>query len=195
LVSQDKEILESNKRDKEIIEQKKEEAEILLASLEDNYMEAERLRRSLMEQRKEREVMIASLNAEERNLVYIREEEERAIMEAANRAQELQRKIEELQAYYNGGKLGYPLPRAHVITSGFGYRTDPITGQGGAYHTGIDFGAPGGTEVLAAEGGRVLVAEWYGGYGNNVIINHGNGLWTLYAHMQNNSITVKEGDV
>lgn len=195
LVSQDKEILESNKRDKEIIEQKKEEAEILLASLEDNYMEAERLRRSLMEQRKEREVMIASLNAEERNLEYILEEEERALMEAANRAQELQRKIEELQAYYNGGKLGYPLPRAYVITSGFGYRTDPITGQGGAYHTGIDFGAPGGTEVLAAEGGRVLVAEWYGGYGNTVIINHGNGLWTLYAHMQNNSITVKEGDV
>lgn len=195
LVSQDKEILESNERDKQLFEANKEEAERLLALLEENYMEAESLRRSLMEQRKEREVKIASLNAEESHQEYILEEEERALMEAASRIEEAQREIEELEAYYKGGKLGYPLPRTYRVTSHFGYRTDPITGRSGAFHNGTDFGAPGGTNVLAAESGKVLVAEWYGGYGNTVIINHGNGLWTLYAHMQNNSITVKEGDI
>lgn len=195
LVSQDKEILESNKRDKEYIERHKEHVETLLASLEENYNEAEAVRIELLNQRKEREVRIASLNAEERNLEHILEEEEEALMQAARKEQELQQKKEELEAFYKGGKLAYPLPRAYRITSGFGTRTDPITGQRGVFHSGIDFGAPGGTDVLAAEGGRVLVAEWYGGYGNTVIINHGQGLWTLYAHLRNNSITVKVGDV
>ena len=57
-----------------------------------------------MEQRKEREVKIASLNAEESHQEYILEEEERALMEAASRIEEAQREIEELEAYYKGGK-------------------------------------------------------------------------------------------
>jgi murein DD-endopeptidase MepM/ murein hydrolase activator NlpD len=73
-----------------------------------------------------------------------------------------------------------PIPGA-PITSGFGYRTDPITGQQ-AFHSGVDFGASCGTPIKAAGTGVVLSAGYNGGYGNATVINHGGGLGTLYGH-------------
>jgi murein DD-endopeptidase MepM/ murein hydrolase activator NlpD len=67
------------------------------------------------------------------------------------------------------------------ITSGFGYRTDPITGAT-AYHSGLDFGAACGTPIKAAGNGVVVSASWMDGYGNGTIISHGGGLATLYGH-------------
>lgn len=67
------------------------------------------------------------------------------------------------------------------ITSGFGYRRHPILGTS-RLHAGVDFGAPTGTTIYAADSGRVIFAGWYGGYGNAVIIDHGGGISTLYAH-------------
>lgn len=78
------------------------------------------------------------------------------------------------------------------ITSTFGYRQNPITSRGSEFHNGIDFGAPYGTEVLATADGSVIFAGWNSGYGKMVIISHGNGLTTLYAH--NSKILVKKGD-
>jgi len=69
-----------------------------------------------------------------------------------------------------------------VITSGFGMRVHPITGQP-RHHDGVDIGAPYDTPVGSAQGGRVTFAGVQGGYGNTVIIDHGNGLTTLYAHL------------
>ena len=78
------------------------------------------------------------------------------------------------------------------ITSGFGPRTDPF-GGGTRNHTGIDFGAPLGTPVTATAGGRVIQAGDRGdGYGNLVIIDHGNGYQTYYAHLSR--INVRVGD-
>ena len=77
------------------------------------------------------------------------------------------------------------------ITSGFGYRTDPITGAT-AYHSGLDIGASCGTPIKAAGTGVILSAGFNsGGYGNMTLINHGNGLSTLYGHQS--SIIVSEG--
>ena len=67
------------------------------------------------------------------------------------------------------------------ITSGFGYRRHPILGTS-RLHAGVDFGAPTGTTIYAADAGRVIFAGWYGGYGNTVIVDHGGGISTLYAH-------------
>lgn len=67
------------------------------------------------------------------------------------------------------------------ITSGFGYRRHPILGTS-RLHAGVDFGAPQGTSIYAADSGRVIYAGWYGGYGNTVIVDHGGGITTLYAH-------------
>ena len=67
------------------------------------------------------------------------------------------------------------------ITSPFGYRTHPIFGTT-IYHSGIDIGVDYNTPIHAADGGTVILAGWCGGYGNAVIIDHGNGLQTLYGH-------------
>ena len=86
---------------------------------------------------------------------------------------------------FGGGRLQWPLPVAGSITSPFGYRTDPLTGEV-SYHTGTDIAAPNGTPILAAADGTVVTANgvdsWGGSYGYYVKLDHGNGLQTLYAH-------------
>lgn len=67
------------------------------------------------------------------------------------------------------------------VTSNFGWRIHPILNTQ-KFHSGIDFGADYGTTIYAAAKGRVIFAGWYGGYGNAIVISHGDQLTTLYAH-------------
>lgn len=69
-----------------------------------------------------------------------------------------------------------------LMSSGFGYRSDPFTGAG-AMHNGLDFKGPIGTPILAAADGRITHAGSQGGYGNTIEITHANGLVTRYAHL------------
>lgn len=78
------------------------------------------------------------------------------------------------------------------IGSGFGNRVDPFSGQL-TMHAGLDFAAPPGTPILAAAGGVVSSAEFNPAYGNMVVIDHGNGLQTLYAHASH--IDVRAGEI
>ncbi|MCQ4088765.1 M23 family metallopeptidase [Saccharibacillus sp. JS10] len=78
------------------------------------------------------------------------------------------------------------------MSSGFGTRVHPITGKV-KKHTGVDMAAPQGTDIHAAEGGVVTVAQWWNGYGNTVIVDHGNGVWTLYGHIREGGIVVSPG--
>ena len=83
------------------------------------------------------------------------------------------------------GTLQWPLPVAGTITSQFGYRVDPITGEVSS-HTGTDIACAEGTPILAAADGTVTVANgldsWGGSYGYYIQNDHGGGLQTLYAH-------------
>jgi murein DD-endopeptidase MepM/ murein hydrolase activator NlpD len=88
------------------------------------------------------------------------------------------------------GSGAFIWPVNGVITSPFGYRNHPIFGRS-ILHSGIDIGVDEGTPVHAADGGVVVEADWIGGYGNAVIIDHGNGLSTLYGH--NSSLAVSAG--
>lgn len=119
----------------------------------------------------------------------IREAEEEAAREAARRAaaaREAERRaIEAATAAasrntFTGGRLSHPLPSGR-LTSSYGQRTSPITGRG-EFHTGIDWAAPTGTHITAAEAGTVIFSGWQGGFGNTIIIDHGGGMTTLYAH-------------
>lgn len=83
-------------------------------------------------------------------------------------------------------------PLSGSITSEFGTRADPFTGEQ-KFHAGIDIGAAEGTPVGAAGAGEVSMAGWYGGYGNAVMIDHGNGLQSLYGHLS--AIMVSVGDL
>ena len=92
------------------------------------------------------------------------------------------------------GALAWPLPQTFSISSPFGYREDPFTGEI-EYHNGTDIAAPNGTQILAAAAGTVTIANgidsWGGSYGYYIQIDHGSGLETLYAHCS--SICVATG--
>ena len=100
------------------------------------------------------------------------------------------------------GTLQWPLPVAGTITSQFGHRVDPITGEVSS-HTGTDIACAEGTPILAAADGTVTVANgldsWGGSYGYYIQINHGGGLETLYAHCSSICVTtgqqVQAGEV
>ncbi len=79
----------------------------------------------------------------------------------------------------------------YKITSGFEWRTHPIF-KVRSFHTGFDLAVPYGTPIQAAAGGRVIFVGWKGGYGKTVIIDHGGGVTTLYAHNSENLATVGE---
>lgn len=79
----------------------------------------------------------------------------------------------------------------YTLTSRYGYRSNPLYGSED-FHPGIDMAAPTGTPIMAAADGIVVLAEWNGGYGNCVIIDHGNGIATLYGHQSR--IAASEGD-
>lgn len=85
----------------------------------------------------------------------------------------------------------FPTIKNSPITSGFGWRIHPITGNR-RFHYGIDFGAPTGTPIYAFKAGLVKFAGWKGGYGKAVIINHGAGFSTLYGHAS--KLSVRKGE-
>jgi len=103
------------------------------------------------------------------------------------------------QSTYVGGKFMWPLPAANnVITCKYGYRTHPVTKKY-KLHTGIDLRASTGTKVYAANKGTVTTSGYSSAWGNYIIINHGGGYTTLYAHLSRRNVskgaTVKQGDV
>ena len=98
---------------------------------------------------------------------------------------------------YIGGELAWPVPGYTVISSNYGMRTHPITGVY-KLHTGVDIRAPLGATFIAANDGIVTKASYNGAYGNMVIIDHGGGVSTLYAHWSEILVqvgqTVKRGE-
>lgn len=129
---------------------------------------------------------------------------ENAEMARVNR--EIARKQKELEAqrkqnnvvFETGSGYHWPLPGRYKLTSAFGYRIHPITGKPHS-HTGIDIPAPAGTSIEACKGGQVVTSAYHSSYGNYVVIDHGNGNSTLYAHMSRRAVSegqiVKQGQV
>lgn len=85
------------------------------------------------------------------------------------------------ESYVGAAGYTWPLPGYSYINSPFGWRTHPVLGVN-SFHNGLDIPAPGGTPVVAARGGTVIHAGYMGTFGNTVIIDHGDGMQTLYAH-------------
>lgn len=87
---------------------------------------------------------------------------------------------------------------AWPITSGFGWREHPVFG-GYRFHDGVDFGLDSGVAVPAADGGNVVYSGWYGGYGNYVEIDHGDGSTSFYGHLSSTTVysgqTVSKGQL
>lgn len=93
----------------------------------------------------------------------------------------------------SSGKFQWPVPSSHNITSPYGYRIHPISGTR-KLHAGIDIGAAGGSNIVAGDSGTVILSSfgYNGGYGNYIIISHGNGVTTRYAHCSNLYVSTGE---
>jgi murein DD-endopeptidase MepM/ murein hydrolase activator NlpD len=158
-------------------QQAQEEARSQLNSLADerrNLVElASVRRRSVASEVAEIESLSASEESALEGLILQRERE----IEAQRRAAGIAGGIESEGA---GGSFSWPV--TGTITSPFGWRSNPFGGSP-EFHQGLDIAAPSGTTVTAAAGGTVIMAQWYGGYGNYVLIDHGGGYSTGYGHL------------
>ena len=117
------------------------------------------------------------------------EELEDELLEDANKVTEIIKNLN-LMVTYVGGKMTWPLPGKTRISSPFGYRIHPVY-KTKKLHSGVDIPAAYGTKVLAAQSGTVIYSDWFGGYGKAVMIDHGGGYVSLYAH--NSKLMVKVG--
>lgn len=125
----------------------------------------------------------------------------RALAEAEERESErLSQLLAGSGSGYFAGTMAWPVPSSTRVTSPFGWRICPFHGR--ELHPGIDIGRPsaGGDwpesnrSIIAAASGTVLAAGYRGGYGNTVILDHGNGVTTLYAHQAGGGIKVSVGE-
>lgn len=118
---------------------------------------------------------------------------EKEISELESRGQEINNEIVSSSGggSYNGSKMAWPVIGYTNLSSKFGYRIHPISGEK-KLHTGIDIPAPAGTPVVAANSGTVIISRYDNSYGNMVAIDHGGGIVSFYAH--NTERLVKVGD-
>lgn len=155
------------------------------------------------QQQRQAQTQLSSLADERRNLVAVADQQRRSVagqvarMEDLSAAEEanLESLIRQRQAELasqhkasgvagnlpTGGPGTFSWPVSGTITSPFGWRSNPF---GGApeFHQGLDIAAPTGTTITAAASGTVIMAQYYGGYGNYILIDHGGGYSTGYGH-------------
>lgn len=126
---------------------------------------------------------VANEVAEMEDLSASEEAQLEALIRERERQLEAQRKAQGIAGNYVPSSPGsFAWPVSGTITSPFGWRSNPF---GGApeFHQGLDIAAPTGTTITASSGGTVLMAQWYGGYGNYILIDDGGGYSTGYGHL------------
>ena len=186
----DKDILNKLEEGRNAIENAKNEIEGILKRQEENAVSLKERQDNLTQVLAQKQALIDELKKDV--------EKYKAIYESAEKAEaEMIRQYNASLSYsanpvkYTGGKFTWPVPSSSRITSQYGYRIHPVYNTK-KFHSGIDIGASYGVDIIAAADGTVTLATTNGGYGKCVVINHGSGITTLYAH--NSSLLVSVGD-
>ena len=201
IADNDQQLLEEVSAMKVSLETEKKNLNSMKSSLESKKQTQVAKSQELVSVQSKKENLVAQISSEQNEMFKMLDQ-----MEAEARA--LNSEIKRLQAEAaaraakNGtstkapGAYTWPLPSSHTITSNYGYRTHPVSGQK-KLHTGLDIGASYGSPIVAAADGVVIMAQYNGGYGNCIIVDHGGGVATLYGHMSSfvakNGQTVKAG--
>lgn len=193
VVTQDVTVVDSIKIEKARIEDQKAVLEAKRTELASLRQQTERNRTSIASRKAERSRYQDQLKTD-------RAEWEKSLRSLEQIEQELENLIREAQSNNPGagsgtGTYSWPTPGYTKINSPYGQRKHPIFG-GSSFHYGIDIGAPMSAKIVAADSGTVLFSGWMTGYGNVVILDHGNNRSTLYAHtsvlmVKNNQKVVK----
>ena len=122
-----------------------------------------------------------------------REAKRQAELEAQRQQQAAQQQQNQSssQGAPSASGLLWPVPSSHRVSSPFGYRNHPITHEY-SFHRGIDIPASYGSDVVASLSGVVVISRYHGSYGNYVVLSHGNGMRTLYAHLSSRLVSPGE---
>ena len=180
ITSYDMDLLELVENEKSNIEQKNNQISLQKENLEKEKRTQQKTQITLSNTKLLRENYISKLSEEEQAL-------QATIDEYNNQVKQIEEEIKKLAVTasfgedYRGGQMQWPIYGHYNITSNYGMRVHPITGVY-KLHTGVDIGATIGTNFTAMANGIVVKAEYNGAYGNMVIIDHGGGVQTLYAH-------------
>lgn len=189
IVSADLNLITEIRAERELILQKKQQLEVQRQQLAKLQAEAE-AKKTVVENKKQDQLIVLARLQDEKALA------EASYAELQATSQDIEARIRARQQ--QGASAGQVVhgsgvfiwPTSGPITSPFGYRIHPIFGTQ-IYHSGIDIGVDTGTPIMAADSGVVVEADWLGGYGYAVVIDHGNGLSTLYGH--NSELAVSPG--
>lgn len=176
LAKQDEQLILELEEQKKVVEEKKEEADLLVTRIYELKQRQTEYRTQLTRHMERKQAFLREYRAQEGELERELDELERESMAIAA----------QLAKYYGAStkviwRGEFLQPVSGRITSGFGMRHHPILKRG-RMHTGVDIAAPTATPIRAAGTGRVIRASYSSGYGNCVIIDHGGGVATLYAH-------------
>ncbi len=197
VVGSQKQLIEAVQSERKILEQRREAAQRTvneIRGLETDYRERVL---NLDDVRKQQNALLTRLQTHRRKLEAYVDGLEHSSAELEKRLQSIiSQKGTVLGPIMSSGQFIYPV--GGPITSPFGYRTHPILGTT-RFHAGLDFGVGEGTPIRAADHGVVIHADWCGGYGNAVIIQHGHDISTLYGHcsrlLVHHGQAVRQGDV
>lgn len=185
IVESDTSLIDQMEIDKQMVDDKKlalEEEQTKLISLESQ----------MQDKRSQLKLQIADLEVKKRELLNNIAALEIQIDETNADAEAVKKILADLvlRERYIGGAMTWPVPSSYKITSSFGMRRHPILNIN-KLHTGMDIGG-NGLQVVAANEGTVIWAGWLSSYGKCIMIDHGGGIVTLYAH--NSSLSVKKGE-
>lgn len=185
IVAHDVDLLKELKEQRDLIEEEK-------ISLENQRRQLINLKSSVEQEQKSLQVSRGEQERLKENLAKDKVALEKMLDQIKREADELTNKLRSLQSSgnYVGGVLQWPVPGYNRISSPFGNRIHPIL-KTPKLHTGIDIAVPAGKDVVAAGNGRVVTSGNLGGYGKTIIIDHGGGIMTLYAH--NSRLLVGQG--
>lgn len=194
IAKQDTELITYMEEQREIINTKKIQLETQKKEVEISKNKLESRRRDLAKATRAKEDLMGRLKENHNSL----EKEYDSLNDFAKSIESEIFKLQVNSGPYSGGKMSWPVPGHSRISSPFGYRIHPILNKK-KLHTGIDIPAPTGTNIVAGSDGEVVHAGNLGGYGKVVMIDHGGGILTLYAHnsriVTSVGTKVKRGDV
>lgn len=165
IYSSDKDVLDDLQAAYDEVEEKKTEVETLQAELNESKEVVEAEKAEIAASNEETEKMLDELQADADRMT-------QTIINNGSSSS---------NSSYLGGQMAWLVPSSSYISSPFGYRIHPIYGYS-KLHTGMDIGASSGSAIVAANAGTVISSGWNGGYGKCIVVDHGGGVTTLYAH-------------
>ncbi|KAB2950992.1 peptidoglycan DD-metalloendopeptidase family protein [Heliorestis acidaminivorans] len=188
IVEQDAKLIRQIEAEERAIAAHKANLEVRKNELSELKQNAEAERRRLNEQSQEHQQLLEEVTSQKEVVEQMLDDLERTSRQLESMIRNLQ--LQQNRAAMGTGPMAFPLPQNARVTSPYGGRIHPVL-KTSRFHTGVDFAASTGTPILASQTGIVIFAGSSGGYGNTVILDHGGGTSTLYAHMS--VIGVREG--